>query len=73
MHFKNLVGVTGVARVLTLGDRQQAGDSEAMNTHDDPKRIAISATSAGISGGSIGYTFEPLTVTLLECDLRKAR
>jgi alpha-N-arabinofuranosidase len=73
MHFKNLVGVTGVARVLTLSDTQRAGDSEAMNTHDDPKRIAISATSAAISGGSIGYTFAPLTVTLLECDLRKAR
>jgi hypothetical protein len=73
IHLKNFAGTAGVGRILTLGDTQQAGDSEAMNTHDDPKRLAISKTSVAINGSSIGYTFEPLTVTLLECDLRKVR
>jgi hypothetical protein len=73
IRLTNFAEPIGVARVLTLGDTQQAGDSEAMNSHDDPRRIGISETSVAINGSSIGYTFEPLTVTLLECDLRKAR
>jgi alpha-L-arabinofuranosidase len=71
INLKNFVGSIGGTHVLTLGDGQHAGDSEAMNTHDDPSRISISATNAPLRGNSIQYAFDALTLTLLECDLRK--
>jgi alpha-L-arabinofuranosidase len=71
IKLKNFGGSISDTHVLTLGDGQHAGDSEAMNTHDDPSRISITATASALRGTSIEYAFAPLTVTLLECELRK--
>ncbi len=66
------VSIAG-ARVYIIADRQHAGDSEVMNSHDDPNRIAMSVTAAAIHASPFEYAFEPFTVTLLEFDLGKAR
>ena len=71
IKLKGFPAPIAATRVFMLADGQRAGDSEAMNTHDDPNRVAVSVNDAPISGSLIEYAFEPLTVTLLECRLRK--
>jgi alpha-L-arabinofuranosidase len=71
ISLKGFAGQIAGARVFKLADGQRAGDSEAMNTHDDPNRVSVSVIDAPINGSLIEYAFEPLTVTLLECRLRK--
>jgi alpha-L-arabinofuranosidase len=56
--------------VLTLEDHAHTGTSEVMNSRDDPKRISVTSRLAEILGKRFEYTFSPLTVTLLELDLR---
>jgi alpha-L-arabinofuranosidase len=56
--------------VFVLGDRDRAGDSEVMNSHDDPVRVRVSQQKAGVQGTRFEYAFDPFTVTLLELDLR---
>ncbi len=72
MDLKNFAGSIVGSQVMTLRDTLHAGDSEAMNAHDDPNRIAISVRSAALRGKSVQYSFEALSVTLIECDLRKS-
>lgn len=52
--------------VYTLGDHKRALTSEVMNSRDDPRRISLSTNEAEVSGTEFGFTFRPLTVTLLE-------
>jgi alpha-L-arabinofuranosidase len=73
MNLKNFDGSIVGSRVMRLRDARQTGDSEAMNTHDDPNRISISVRTAAPRGNSVQYSFEALSVTLIECDLRKSR
>ena len=73
MNLKNFGGSIIGSRVMTLSDAQHAGDSEAMNTHDDPNRISISVRTAALRGSSVQYRFQALSVTLIECNLRKSR
>jgi alpha-N-arabinofuranosidase len=56
--------------IFTLEDHQHAGTSEAMNSRDDPQRISLKSQAAQIHGARFEYTFNPLSVTLLELDLR---
>lgn len=67
---EGLGGVTG-GDVFMLRDRDRAGDSEAMNSHDDPGRIAVFQHKASVQGRQFDYTFDPYTVTMLELDLQK--
>ena len=62
-------GVAG-GTVLTLEDHAHAGTSEVMNSRDNPQRISLSSRRAGLRGTQFEFTFSPLTVTLLEMDLR---
>ena len=62
--------VTG-GEVFLLSDRDHAGDSEVMNSHDDPGRVGISERKASAKGREFEYAFEPFTVTLLELSLKK--
>src|ERR1035438_8710087 len=68
----NLSGVGDVAdgQIFVLGDREHAGDSEAMNSHDDPDRVGVSIEKAAVRGHEFEYAFEPFTVTLLELELK---
>lgn len=63
---------TGAAggTVLTLDDHAHAGTSEVMNSRDDPQRISLTLRSMEVHGKRFEFTFAPLTVTLLELDLR---
>jgi alpha-N-arabinofuranosidase len=71
IKLKGFAGPIASARVFMLSDGRRAGDSEAMNSHDDPNRVSVSVADAPIAGNLIEYAFEPLTVTLLECRLGK--
>ena len=62
-------GVAG-GTVLTLEDHAHAGTSEVMNSRDDPQRISLSSRPAELRGTQFEFTFSPLTITLLELDLR---
>jgi hypothetical protein len=41
-----------------------------MNGHDDPDRVGVSIGKAMVRGSEFEYAFEPLTVTLLELELK---
>lgn len=62
-------GVAG-GTVVTLEDHAHAGTSEVMNSRDDPERISLVSRPAELRGTQFEYTFSPLTITLLELDLR---
>ena len=62
-------GVAGGA-ILTLEDHAHARTSEVMNSRDDPQRISLRSRPAEIHGTRFEFTFRPLTITLLELDLR---
>jgi hypothetical protein len=47
-----------------------AGTSEVMNSRDDPQRISLTSRNMEVHGKRFEFTFAPLTVTLLELDLR---
>jgi alpha-N-arabinofuranosidase len=68
----SLTGLPGVSggKWFVLGDREHAGDSEAMNSHDDPGRVAILSGETKMRGPEFEYVFEPFTVTLLELHLK---
>jgi alpha-N-arabinofuranosidase len=52
---------------LVLGDRNS--DSEAMNSHDQPNRVAVTRRKITLRGREFEYEFAPFTVTLLELQL----
>ena len=56
--------------VIALEDREQSGTSEVMNSRDNPRRVSLLSQPAQVRGDRFEYTFKPLTVTLLELDLR---
>jgi alpha-N-arabinofuranosidase len=56
--------------VITLEDHAHAGTSEVMNSRDDHERISLVSRPAELRGTRFEYTFGPLTITLLELDLR---
>ena len=62
-------GVTG-GTVTMLEDRLHAGTSEVMNSRDNLQRISLSSRPADVHGNRFEFTFNPLTVTLLELDLQ---
>jgi len=62
-------GITGGA-ILTLEDHAHAGTSEVMNSRDNPQGVSMISRPAEIHGTKFQFTFSPLTVTLLELDLR---
>jgi alpha-N-arabinofuranosidase len=63
------VGAVGGA-ILTLEDHNHAGTSEVMNSRDNPQRVSLDTRPAEIHGTQFEFTFSPLTVTLLELDVR---
>jgi alpha-N-arabinofuranosidase len=58
----------GAAHVLK--DRDAALCPEVMNTRDDPNRIVPVTRPLEISGGEFVFSFEPLTLTLLEVEMK---
>jgi len=64
------IGEVTDGQVFVLGDRERSGDSEAMNSHDDPDRVAVSIRKANVRGKEFECSFEPFTVTLFELKLK---
>ena len=60
--------VTG-GEITVLKDRQNALDSEAMNSHNDPQRITTSSQTANLKGRRFSFRFVPFSVTMLELKL----
>ena len=56
-------------RIFIVGDSAATADSEAMNSRDDPHRVALQRKKADLSGREFDYSFAPFAVTLLELQL----
>ena len=63
-------GVAG-GTVFTLEDHTHRMTSEVMNSRDDPRRISLRSQPAELRGTRFEFTFNPLTVNLLELKLGK--
>jgi alpha-N-arabinofuranosidase len=57
------------AEVTVLKDRENTPDSEAMNSRNDPVRIATSSAAIDLRGSEFPFSFAPFSVTLLEVRL----
>jgi alpha-L-arabinofuranosidase len=55
--------------VAVLKDRENALDSEAMNSQNDPERITVASHTTDLNGSHFQFEFAPFTVTLLELRL----
>ena len=49
----------------TLHDRKQAGEPDAVNSFDEPERVAVDQSSLRVTSGRFDYTFPALSVTAL--------
>jgi len=49
-----------------LEDHEHSMTSEVMNSRDQPKRVSWVARPEGITGREFNFSFQPLTLTLLE-------
>src|SRR5271154_2650080 len=52
--------------VTMLKDREDALDSEAMNSRNGPDRIRTSSQEVGLKGSQFPFSFAPFSVTMLE-------
>ena len=62
-------GPVEAAEVFVVADTNRVADSEAMNSRDDPHRVALQRKRADLSGREFEYRFAPFAVTLLELQL----
>ena len=62
-------GAVETAEVFVVADSNSVADSEAMNSRDDPHRVALQRRKADLSGREFDYRFAPFAVTLLELRL----
>jgi alpha-L-arabinofuranosidase len=66
-------GRVEAAQVFVVADSNPIADSEAMNSRDDPHRVALQSRKADLSGREFDYSFAPFAVTLLELRLAGER
>jgi alpha-N-arabinofuranosidase len=71
-RLKPSLGSVYGGQVVELGDHNPNPDSEAMNSRDQPNRIATKMRKADIHGEEFEFRFAPFAVTLLELQLRPA-
>jgi len=69
-HLNSSLGPVQGGEVFVLGDGDAQPDSEAMNSRDQPDRVAVRTEKADFSGSGFEYSFAPFTVTLLELQMR---
>ena len=60
------------ASLTVLKDREDTGTAEAMNSRDDPLRIALQTSVLDLSGAEFSVAFAPLSLTMLELTLDKS-
>src|ERR1700722_1645717 len=66
MDYSAASEVTG----YVLQDRENRGDSEAMNTPYDRDRVSVATKPGSATGSEPQFVYEPYTVTLLELKLK---
>jgi alpha-L-arabinofuranosidase len=71
-HLEKFASLVTGGEVMVLKDRDNALDSEAMNSEDDAKRISTSSEAVHVKGNEFPFTFSPFSVTLLELRLSPA-
>jgi alpha-L-arabinofuranosidase len=52
-------------QVVTLADRDQAGEPDVTNTFNDPDRMAPQTTTFPAASAKFDYPFSPLSLTVL--------
>jgi alpha-L-arabinofuranosidase len=62
-------GPVEAAEVFVVADSNPVADSEAMNSRDDPHRVALQRKRADLRGREFEYRFAPFAVTLLELQI----
>jgi alpha-L-arabinofuranosidase len=62
-------GPVEAAEVFVVADSSRVADSEAMNSRDDPHRVALLRKRENLRGREFEYRFAPFAVTLLELQL----
>ena len=62
-------GPVEMAEVFVVADSNPVADSEAMNSRDEPHRVALQRNKADLSGREFDHSFAPFAVTLLELRL----
>jgi alpha-N-arabinofuranosidase len=56
--------------IWTLVDTQKAAQRDAINSFDQPKRVRPVASKISIESAEFDYTFEPLSLTVMEFKLK---
>jgi alpha-N-arabinofuranosidase len=65
------LGAVQSAEAFVVGDSNAVPDSEAMNSEDEPHRVATHSKKLEPSGSKLDYGFAPFSITLLEVQLAK--
>ena len=68
-HLDGFTSAVAGGEAMVLKDRENALDTEAMNSENDPERIGTSTGAVGGKGKEFTFSFSPYTVTLLELRL----
>jgi len=66
-------GPVETAEVFVVADSNAVADSEAMNSRDDPHRVALRRKKADLRGREFEHRFAPFAVTLLELQLAEKK
>jgi alpha-N-arabinofuranosidase len=65
------LGTIQTAESFVVGDTNPVPDSEAMNSKDDPHRVATRTKKLALTGSRFEYGFAPFSITLLEIQLAR--
>jgi alpha-L-arabinofuranosidase len=68
-HLTQSLGPVQGGEAFVLGDSDPNPDSEAMNSHDQPHKVAVRTQNADFATPEFEYGFAPFTVTMLELKL----
>lgn len=72
-HLDGFASLATGGEAFVLKDRENALDSEAMNSLNDAERITTSSQEVHLKGKEFPFSFLPYSVTLLELKLEPAR
>jgi alpha-L-arabinofuranosidase len=72
-HLDGLASSVASGQAIVLKDRENALDSEAMNSQNDAERITTSPQAVNLKGSEFPFSFSPYSVTLLELKLEFAQ
>lgn len=68
-HLDPQLGVVSASQGSILKDLSPNSESEAMNSHDRPRRVGVEVEQLHIHGRAFEWEFAPFSVTLLELNL----